>query len=257
MRGADLVVAVGADQQEVRGPGVGGELLEQVEAGRVGPLEIVEEEHQGCSFWAHAATKRWSVARSRLWASAGGSSGTGGCGPRSSAELGEHVGEQPAVRPRASRRRCLQRSTCSSLAPRISWKSARNVTGSSCAKGPRPCCGPLLLRPLAWHSGVMLLPELPIAFGLVSITAASALAARRLHVPFSIVLVVVGLALGFAPFMPRVELRPDLVLSLLLPPLLYSAGVGMSWRGFRPSCAPSCNWRWVAWCSPPRWWPGC
>lgn len=79
----------------------------------------------------------------------------------------------------------------------------------------------------------MLLPELPIGFALVSITAASALAARRLHVPFSIVLVVVGLALGFTPFMPQVALSPDLVLSLLLPPLLYSSGVGMSWRGFR------------------------
>lgn len=79
----------------------------------------------------------------------------------------------------------------------------------------------------------MLQPGLPIAFGLVATTAASALAARRLDVPFSIVLVVVGLALGFAPFMPQVELRPDLVLSLLLPPLLYSSGVGMSWRGFR------------------------
>src|ERR1700712_1299754 len=79
----------------------------------------------------------------------------------------------------------------------------------------------------------MLMPELPIAFGLVAITAASALAARRLHVAFSIVLVVVGLALGFMPFMPQVALRPDLVLSLLLPPLLYSSGVGMSWRGFK------------------------
>lgn len=79
----------------------------------------------------------------------------------------------------------------------------------------------------------MLLPELPIAFGLIAVTAGSALAARRLHVPFSIVLVLVGLALGFMPFMPQVELRPDLVLSLLLPPLLYTSGVGMSWRGFR------------------------
>jgi CPA1 family monovalent cation:H+ antiporter len=79
----------------------------------------------------------------------------------------------------------------------------------------------------------MLLPELPIAFGLVATTAASALAARRLHIPFSIVLVLVGLALGFMPFIPQVELRPDLVLTLLLPPLLYSSGVGMSWRGFR------------------------
>ena len=33
--------------------------------------------------------------------------------------------------------------------------------------------------------------------------------------------------------MPRVELEPELVLSLFLPPLLYRAGVNMSWRGFR------------------------
>ena len=39
----------------------------------------------------------------------------------------------------------------------------------------------------------MLLPELPIAFGLVAATAASALAARRLGIPYSIVLVLVGL----------------------------------------------------------------
>jgi len=84
----------------------------------------------------------------------------------------------------------------------------------------------------------MLLPELPIAFGLVATTAASALAARRLDIPYSIVLVAVGLALGFMPFMPQVELRPDLVLSLLLPPLLYSSGVGMSWRGFKAGLRP-------------------
>lgn len=84
----------------------------------------------------------------------------------------------------------------------------------------------------------MLLPALPIAFGLVSVAAASALAARRLQIPYSIVLVLVGLALGFAPFMPQVALRPDLVLTLLLPPLLYQAGVGMSWRGFKADLRP-------------------
>ena len=40
----------------------------------------------------------------------------------------------------------------------------------------------------------MLLPALPIGFALVAVTAASALAARRLGVPHSIVLVLVGLA---------------------------------------------------------------
>ncbi len=84
----------------------------------------------------------------------------------------------------------------------------------------------------------MLQPELPLAFGLVTITAASALAAKRLQVPISIVLVLVGLALGFTPFMPPIELSPELVLSLFLPPLLYSSGVGMSWRGFRNHLRP-------------------
>ena len=84
-----------------------------------------------------------------------------------------------------------------------------------------------------------MLPEaLPIGFALVAVTAASAVLARRSLVPPSIFLVLVGLALGFIPGVPRVELRPELVLSLLLPPLLYSSGVGMSWRGFQQNLWP-------------------
>src|ERR1700742_2690988 len=56
--------------------------------------------------------------------------------------------------------------------------------------------------------------------------------------PPSILLVLVGLGLGFVPGMPRIDLRPDLVLSLLLPPLLYSSGVNMSWRGFKDNLRP-------------------
>ena len=84
----------------------------------------------------------------------------------------------------------------------------------------------------------MLLPALPIGFGLVAITALAAVAARRSMLPPSIFLVLVGLGLSFIPGMPRVALRPDLVLTLLLPPLLYSAGVGMSWRGFKANLRP-------------------
>ena len=84
----------------------------------------------------------------------------------------------------------------------------------------------------------MILPALPIGFGLVAVTALAAVAARRTSIPPSILLVLVGLCLGFVPGMPRVDLRPDLVLSLLLPPLLYSSGVGMSWRGFKANLRP-------------------
>jgi CPA1 family monovalent cation:H+ antiporter len=84
----------------------------------------------------------------------------------------------------------------------------------------------------------MLLPQLPLAFGLVAVTGFAALGARRSHIPYSIFLVLLGLVIGFLPGVPRVQLRPDLVLSLFLPPLLYRAGVNMSWRGFRDNLRP-------------------
>lgn len=45
--------------------------------------------------------------------------------------------------------------------------------------------------------------------------------ARRLKIAYPIVLLLAGLALGFAPFMPRITLDPALVLVIFLPPLLY------------------------------------
>jgi monovalent cation/hydrogen antiporter len=84
----------------------------------------------------------------------------------------------------------------------------------------------------------MLLPELLLTFALVGITGFAALAARRWNIPISIFLVLLGLGISFLPGMPRIELRPELVLSLLLPPLLYRAGVQMSWRGFRDNLRP-------------------
>lgn len=84
----------------------------------------------------------------------------------------------------------------------------------------------------------MLQPALPIAFALVAVTAFTALWARRWHVPHSILLVLLGLTLSFLPGMPRLELDPGLVLTLVLPPLLYNAGVGMSWRGFKANLRP-------------------
>jgi CPA1 family monovalent cation:H+ antiporter len=77
-----------------------------------------------------------------------------------------------------------------------------------------------------------------IAFLMVALTALTSLAARRLRVPQSILLVLVGAALAFTPWLPRVALNPELVLLVLLPPLLYTSGVGMSWRGFVKNVRP-------------------
>jgi len=84
----------------------------------------------------------------------------------------------------------------------------------------------------------LLNPALPIAFALLAVTAFAALWAKRWRVPHAVLLVILGLCLGFVPGVPRLELRPDLVLTLLLPPLLYRAGVNMSWRGFHANLRP-------------------
>ncbi len=79
---------------------------------------------------------------------------------------------------------------------------------------------------------------LSLGFALVAVTALSAMGARRLRLPSSILLVLVGVVIAFAPGLPRITLDPELVLLLFLPPLLYSSGVGMSWRGFRANLRP-------------------
>ena len=73
---------------------------------------------------------------------------------------------------------------------------------------------------------------------MLAVLAAVAIVARRLNIAPSILLVVAGIALGLVPGLPRVELAPELVLLGILPPLIYSAGVSMSWREFRFNLRP-------------------
>ncbi|HEY0278475.1 MAG TPA: Na+/H+ antiporter, partial [Solirubrobacterales bacterium] len=61
-----------------------------------------------------------------------------------------------------------------------------------------------------------------IAALLVSVALLNTIA-NRLRIPFPIVLVLGGLLLALVPGIPNVELNPDLVLVVFLPPLLYSA----------------------------------
>ena len=71
-----------------------------------------------------------------------------------------------------------------------------------------------------------------IAALLVSVALLNAIS-NRLRVPYPIVLVIGGLALGLVPGIPEIELDPDLVLVLFLPPLLYSAAFFADQRALR------------------------
>ncbi len=73
---------------------------------------------------------------------------------------------------------------------------------------------------------------------LLAVLVAAALIARRLNTAPSIVLVIAGVALALVPGLPRIELAPEFVLLVILPPLIYSAGVAMSWREFRFNLRP-------------------
>src|SRR5260370_25277670 len=62
--------------------------------------------------------------------------------------------------------------------------------------------------------------------------AVAAIAASRSKLPPAIVMVLVGLVLAVTPGLPQIELAPELVLLLVLPPLVYSARVPKSWPAF-------------------------
>jgi Na+/H+ antiporter len=75
-------------------------------------------------------------------------------------------------------------------------------------------------------------PVLYAALAVLVITAVVNLTARRLNLPGPILLVVAGTVLALLPGLPRIELPPDLVLLVFLPPLIYYAAFGMSWQAF-------------------------
>ncbi|HWB52064.1 MAG TPA: Na+/H+ antiporter [Stellaceae bacterium] len=68
--------------------------------------------------------------------------------------------------------------------------------------------------------------------------AAVAVAETRLRIPSAILLVITGVVLALIPGVPDMELAPELVLLLVLPPLIYTSAVGMSWREFRRNLRP-------------------
>ncbi|HYM72337.1 MAG TPA: Na+/H+ antiporter [Stellaceae bacterium] len=83
-----------------------------------------------------------------------------------------------------------------------------------------------------------MLPTIQILVFLLIVIAAVAAIAARLRVPPAILLVLTGVVLALAPGLPPVELAPEFVLLLVLPPIIYSSAVAMSWREFRFNLRP-------------------
>src|SRR3981189_2672810 len=77
-----------------------------------------------------------------------------------------------------------------------------------------------------------------VIWTLLIVVATLAILAKKVDVPYPVLLVIGGLALGFVPGLPPVQLDPDLVFLFLLPPLLWPSAVFTSWRDFRANLRP-------------------
>ena len=81
-------------------------------------------------------------------------------------------------------------------------------------------------------------PYLYVSAAVLAITAIVNFVARGINVPSPILLVVAGTLLAIIPGVPRIELPPDLVLLVMLPPLIYYAAFRMSWQAFCRNLRP-------------------
>jgi monovalent cation/hydrogen antiporter len=77
-----------------------------------------------------------------------------------------------------------------------------------------------------------------VLLALLLAVAALLAAAPALRIPYPILLVLAGLALGFVPGVPTLTLPPELVLVAILPPLLYSSAFFTSLRELRANVRP-------------------
>ncbi len=75
--------------------------------------------------------------------------------------------------------------------------------------------------------------SLPLVLVLLSALALVHLLAQRVSTPAPILLAIAGALVALIPGLPRLELDPDLILVMFLPPLLYADAFATSWVDFR------------------------
>jgi len=86
--------------------------------------------------------------------------------------------------------------------------------------------------PLGISTCILYTMELTIesAEFLLLVAALVAMFARRIRIPYTVILVVAGIALSFSPFTPQIELSKELIFMALLPPLIFEATLFIRWK---------------------------
>jgi monovalent cation/hydrogen antiporter len=76
-----------------------------------------------------------------------------------------------------------------------------------------------------------------VVFIMAILISLTALLSKR-NLPLPVLLVAAGLIIGFVPQLPNLELDPEVIFIIILPPLLYDAASKTSWHEFRASIRP-------------------
>ncbi|WP_431294924.1 cation:proton antiporter [Pedobacter sp. P26] len=57
--------------------------------------------------------------------------------------------------------------------------------------------------------------------------------ADRIKIPYPILLIIAGIAVGFVPSLPPIDINPEIIFLIFLPPLLYDAAFNISFKEFK------------------------
>lgn len=71
--------------------------------------------------------------------------------------------------------------------------------------------------------------------GIVVLIVLLTLLSRRIKIAYPVILVLSGLGISFIPGIPALNIDPELIFIIFLPPLLYQAAWSISWKEL---------WRW-------------
>ena len=82
------------------------------------------------------------------------------------------------------------------------------------------------------------MPQLELICFVLMLVAVLDVAARKISVPYPVLMVLSGLGLGLIPRLPQVTFAPELVLPIFLPPLLFPAALLTSWHDFKSNLRP-------------------
>src|SRR6476659_3602170 len=75
--------------------------------------------------------------------------------------------------------------------------------------------------------------QLPFMLALVAAIVLIEMLADKLRIAYPVLLVVAGLLISFIPALPKVQVDPDMIFFIFLPPLLFEAAWSISFKEMR------------------------